>query len=57
MIKDAELKLGQSGRVNVRASGTEPKLRVMIEAESATLMHETGDALVKVLEQKIQALM
>lgn len=56
LIKDAEFKLGESGRVNVRASGTEPKLRVMIEAESATLMHETGESLVKALKEKIQIL-
>jgi len=56
LIQDAEAKLGDKGRVNVRASGTEPKLRVMVEAESATLMFETGQALVEALEEKIKAL-
>jgi phosphoglucosamine mutase len=32
-IRDAESALGESGRVVVRWSGTEPKLRVMIEGE------------------------
>ncbi len=57
LIQDAEQKLGDKGRVNVRASGTEPKLRVMVEAESATMMFETGEALVKALEEKIKTLM
>jgi len=56
-IADAEVKLGDLGRVNVRASGTEPKLRVMVEAESATLMFETGQALTDALEDKIKTLM
>jgi phosphoglucosamine mutase len=56
LIQDAEAKLGDKGRVNVRASGTEPKLRIMVEAESATLMFETGQALVEALEEKIKAL-
>jgi phosphoglucosamine mutase len=33
-VRDAELQLGRSGRVLVRASGTEPLVRVMVEAES-----------------------
>jgi phosphoglucosamine mutase len=33
-VHDAEHQLGRSGRVLVRASGTEPLVRVMVEAES-----------------------
>jgi phosphoglucosamine mutase len=33
-VRDAELQLGRSGRVLVRASGTEPLVRVMVEAAS-----------------------
>jgi phosphoglucosamine mutase len=33
-VRDAENQLGRTGRVLVRASGTEPLVRVMVEAES-----------------------
>lgn len=56
LIKEAESKLGAAGRVNVRASGTEPKLRVMLEANSATLLYETGEALVASIEARVQTL-
>jgi phosphoglucosamine mutase len=57
LIQASEAKLADSGRVNVRASGTEPKLRVMVEAENEQLMLETGETLVKALELKIKAMM
>ena len=57
LIQDAEKRLADSGRVNVRASGTEPKLRVMVEAESEALMLEIGNGLVSVIEEKIKTLM
>ena len=38
VIKKVERKLGRNGRVVVRWSGTEPKLRVMVEAEQRKLI-------------------
>ncbi|MEO1642562.1 MAG: phosphoglucosamine mutase [Pseudomonadota bacterium] len=39
-IADAETRLGKSGRLVIRKSGTEPLIRVMAEADNATLMDE-----------------
>jgi phosphoglucosamine mutase len=39
-IADAESKLADTGRVLLRASGTEPLIRVMVEAQSDTLASE-----------------
>jgi len=57
MIKEAEQALGDSGRVNVRASGTEPKLRVMVECENQADLERVGGALVASLQAYIPSLM
>ncbi|WP_038247551.1 phosphoglucosamine mutase [Ghiorsea bivora] len=57
LIQNAEQSLGNTGRINVRASGTEPKLRVMLEAESETLMLDVGNRLVEELTFTIKTLM
>lgn len=41
-----EARLGTTGRVLVRASGTEPLIRVMVEAESAVVASAAADELV-----------
>jgi len=57
LIQRAEQSLGATGRINVRASGTEPKLRVMLEAESEALMLDIGNHLVEELTVTIKTLM
>ncbi|MDQ6971934.1 MAG: phosphoglucosamine mutase [Mariprofundaceae bacterium] len=53
-IVDAEQRLGSGGRLNVRASGTEPKLRVMVEAEDEGLMLEIGESLSALIRRTVQ---
>ncbi len=43
-----EQRLGDKGRVLIRASGTEPKLRLMVEAETYALAKECVDILADV---------
>ncbi|MGZ5352315.1 MAG: phosphoglucosamine mutase [Actinomycetota bacterium] len=44
-VREAEAELGETGRVLVRASGTEPLVRVMVEAETEELARRHADAL------------
>ena len=44
-IVAAEKELGDEGRILVRASGTEPLVRVMVEAANESLAHSTAEAL------------
>ncbi|MEE8664345.1 MAG: phosphoglucosamine mutase [Acetobacter sp.] len=44
-----ERKLGQSGRLVLRASGTEPLIRVMVEAEDQALVNATVDEMCAVI--------
>ena len=52
-IADAEARLGSSGRVLVRPSGTEPVLRVMVEGQDATLVAELADGISSLAEQRL----
>ena len=49
-IADAEESLGAKGRVLVRASGTEPLIRVMVEAEDESVIDEIVDGIVEAVE-------
>ncbi|NOY90293.1 MAG: phosphoglucosamine mutase [Deltaproteobacteria bacterium] len=44
-ISDAETKLGRDGRVLVRWSGTEPKLRVMLEGPNLTRLNKMAGSI------------
>ena len=53
-VIDAELTLGDHGRVLLRASGTEPLVRVMVEAQSDNLANEIATKLAKVVEAELR---
>ncbi len=52
-IARAEEAMGDAGRVLVRASGTEPVIRVMVEAEDAQMVEHWTTELVSVVEQHL----
>ncbi len=55
-VKAVEQKLGNSGRILVRASGTEPLVRVMVEAETEEICNECANEVVDVIKAKGYAL-
>jgi phosphoglucosamine mutase len=48
-IRDAEARLGPSGRLLIRKSGTEPVIRIMAEGEDATLIGHVVDSIADAL--------
>jgi phosphoglucosamine mutase len=52
-VKAAEKRLAGSGRILVRPSGTEPKIRVMLEGEDLKLITKLGKDISKVIKEKM----
>lgn len=51
-VRAVEEKLGDSGRILVRESGTEPVIRVMVEADSRDVCMQSVDAVVNTIRAK-----
>lgn len=48
-VQDAEQQLGNTGRVLLRPSGTEPLIRVMVEGEDSVLVDELAQSLAQLI--------
>ena len=55
LIKTAEEALAPRGRVLVRYSGTEPKVRILMEGRDAALLEKHADAVAEALAAAIGA--
>ena len=51
-VREVSAKLGDQGRILLRKSGTEPVLRVMVEAPTNELCEENVDAVIAVMRQR-----
>ena len=52
-IARAEEELGDSGRVLVRVSGTEPLVRVMLEGKNEQKIRELGETIAEVVRERL----
>ncbi len=53
VLKEAQSKLGQKGRIVVRPSGTEPKYRVMVEGEDEKFVRELAKEIAEFIKKKL----
>jgi len=54
-VKDVEKKLGNKGRVLLRASGTEPLIRVMVEGEDMMVITEHAEQIAEAVRKSVVA--
>ena len=54
VIQSAERSLGDAGRVLVRWSGTEPKLRVMVEGPNEKAIRNLADSIAEAATQELR---
>lgn len=52
-IKAGEERLGENGRLLIRASGTEPLLRVMVEGTDPVLIEQLADGIIAVMKEEL----
>ncbi len=52
-IARAEEELGDTGRVLVRVSGTEPLVRVMLEGKDEQKIQELGESIAEVIRERL----
>ena len=51
-VAEVAAALGDTGRIVIRESGTEPVVRVMVEAETAELCDEYAGRVIEVIREK-----
>ncbi len=54
VVQEAKTELGETGRVLLRASGTEPLVRVMVEAQDAGTAQSWADRIARVVEKQLK---